>query len=487
MSRSVAKELENARKQISVDGAELAKRRQAEIDKALGGNGGQGGAGGPMFGGVAPAFVKTAAQHIAASPMMFGRKSIPELMGIGEIPAEGKAGPGVFLSVNFRDQKANKFISPELKEMLLDIKKQIHNCFIQQQIMAHKSKMPVAVTDTPYFKTVVEPILKAFSLADFATWVPTLNTSFYFEEFELAPMFEQYFPEYTMPSKTSNVPGATVRMVGKLQLDTDTFVPQYNTASNYTMTAQDCVVHTDITEDLMSDMVPNAGGFDRLRKEVSLGVQRAKERALLEGDDTDSGGGQGSGHMDSDVQGIANDFRKAFKGLRKKALAAGYTYDNGGQPISLNTYNGLLSVMGKFAIDKADLVIAIGPTAANKAVFGNVPEMLTQHNVGNLATLVTGKVPPMYGIEQYPSEWIREDLGASGVYTGVAPHNTYIIAAKKSRFVIGQRAPVRIWATPSLASSDKMLLSAKERFTFGSVPQTGNEVSVACAIGVGLN
>lgn len=478
-TKSVAEQLDQAAEQVGESGADKSQHRAAEVDKGLAGEGAE------DEGGYAPAFVKPIAKHISRLPGMFGKKSIGEIFGQGDLPSDGPVPSWCHQSVNLRDKKSFTHVSPELKELLLDLKKDFHNAELQRQMMVHAKKLPLTIQDTPYFKSVIAPKMKAFSLSDFAAWVPTLNTSFYFEELDLDPVIDRYFPEYQMPSRTVTVPGATGRMKGRLEGDTATFSAQYNTSSSYSMTAQDCVAHTDITEDLMQDMVPSAGGFERLRREVAMGVLRSKEDAILNGDDSQSSV-QGDAHMDSDVAGgAATLFNKAFKGLRKRALAASAVYDNAGAGVSLSTFNGLLPVLGKFAKDKGDLLIVVGPTIANKQIAGNVPEILTHQNFAGNMTLQTGVLPKIFGIEQYESEWVREDVNDTGVYASASAKTT-ILLVKKSRFVIGKRSPLRIWATPSLASSDKMLLSAKERFTFGGVPQSATEISVAAAIDVAL-
>lgn len=410
-----------------------------------------------------------------------------EVFGVGDIPDSGEIPPWAKVSINLRDKKAFPHIDDDFRELMLGLKKDLHNCYLQQQIMAIRKRMPVAVTEVPYFKHIVEPRLKAFNLADWSVWVPTLNMGFYFEELELEPQIEKYFTEYPMSSRTVTVPGALARLKGRLETDSATFTAQYNTPSSYQMTAQDCVTHTDITEDLMQDMVPNAGGFERLRKEVALGVMRSKEDAIINGDDSTISV-QGDNHMDSDVAGgAATLFNKAFKGLRKRALAGGtHTYDNGGAAVGLGTFAGLIAAMGKFAKEKGDLFWVLPPTIANRLLTGNVPEVLTHEKFANNATITSGVLPKIFGIEPYESEWAREDLNTSGVY---ASSNAYAapLLVKRSRFCVGARAPMRTWVTPSLASSDKLLMSAKERFTFGGVPQSTAEHSVVAAIGVSLN
>jgi hypothetical protein len=477
---SALQRVKGASEQIKSAVAESSDNVTQSVDKSLGGN---------MFeGNQAPAYHKGLNHFVSKSAEMFGKKNLAEVLGVGDIPKEGMVPSHVHPSINLGCKKSYTHIDADIKRELLSFKKAIHSAELQRQIMAHSKMMPAVITDMANWKHVVMPKAKAFSLTDFSSWVPTLNTGFYFEEFELAPAIDTYFPEFQMMSRISNVPGATARLKGRLEADTATYSAQYNTQSNYSITAQDCVVHTDITEDLMQDMVPNAGGFERLRREVALGIQRSKEDAIINGDDTITSSVQGDGHMDSDVAGgAATLFNKGFKGLRKRALAASFVYDNAGAGVSLSTYNGLVPVLGKFAKDKGDLLLIVGPTIANKFVFGSVPEMLTAQNAGlNTATILTGVLPKVAGIEQYESEWVREDVNASGVYAS-SQVLTSIICVKKSRFIIGSRAPMKIWAMPSLPNSDRMLLSAKERFTFGGVPQlSGSEQSVAIAYNISL-
>lgn len=464
--------LASAVKAVNAQAAAVSTGRGSQIDSALGG------------GNMGNFFInKSHASHMAALPALYGRKSLADMLGVGDDSGDGYSRSLVIPSVNFAQKKSH--VPEELRILGFQLKKDIHNCFLQQQIIAHKTKMPISVQDTPYFKMNVEPVLKAFNVTDFANWIPTLNTRFYFEEFEIEPGIERYFEQITMQSKTERVPGAVNRLKGKLEADDATFTSQSNTQANYTWTAQDCVCHTDITEDLMQDMVPQSGAFDRLRKEVALGLRRSKEDAIINGDD--SGSPQGASHLDSDTAGgAATLFNKAFKGLRKIAIAAGASngVDNGGGPIDRDTFSNMLVKMGKMAKEKGDLVWILGPSVCNRIVTGAVPELLTLDTFGPSATLLTGNIPRIFGVEPYESEWVREDVNSSGVYASAQTLTTALLV-KKSRFLVGQRAPVKIWATPSLANQDKMLLTAKERFTFAGVPQaTTGERSAIIAYNV---
>lgn len=458
-----------ALKAVNDQGAALAAARGAGVDSALYGN---------NF------FVnKSQSSHLKLLPSLYGKKSFADMLGVGDDTGDGYNRHEVKISTNFGIKRSH--ISPELQAIGLELKKDFHNCLLQQQIIAHKTKMPIAVMDTPYFKQILEAKLKAFDLSGFSSWVPTLNTRFYFEEFELEPGIERFFEQVTMMSKTEQVPGAINRLKGRLEGDSATFSAQSNTQSSYVYTAQDCVCHTDITEDLMQDMVPESGAFDRLRKEVLLGVRRSKEDAIINGDD--SGSPQGASHQDSDVAGgAATLFNKAFKGLRKIALAAGAgnIVDNASAPVDRDTFANMMVKMGKMNKEKGDLLWIVGPSVSTRIVTGAVPELLTLDTFGPAATILTGNLPRIFGVEPYESEWVREDVNATGVYAAAQVMTTALLV-KKSRFVVGQRAPVKIWATPSLANQDKMLLTAKERFTFAGVPQaTPGEKSSIIAYGI---
>lgn len=445
---------------------QVSQKREAEI----------------MNGVNAPAYVKGTNAHVESLPSLLGLLDFKHVMGFGEDSERNPDDPRFLVkSVNFRS-KEYRHIPAELLEIGLNLKKDIHAAQLQAFLIGRKTGVPTNPCDTPMFKRFVEPKLKAYNITDFANWIPTLNTRFYFEEFEIDPGLDAFFEEYPMQSRIEAVPGALNRIKARLETDVATFGAQYETQSQYTMTAQNCVAHVDITEDLIQDAQPAM--FERLRKQAVLGVMRSKEDALINGDDTITTSVQGDGHMDSDIAAdAATNFNKAFKGFRKLALANsanGSVYNNNGNAVSLTTIASLIRQGGKFSKDKADLLWILGPAISNFIVTGGIPEILTIQNFGAQATLITGGLAPIFGIKPFESEWVREDLGANGVYAA-ASNLTTILLVKRSRFLIGKRAGIRVWATPSLANQDKMLMTAKERFVLGATPQSATEKSTMIA------
>jgi hypothetical protein len=116
---------------------------------------------------------------------------------------------------------------------------------------------------------------------------------------------------------------------------------------------------------------------------------------------------------------------------------------------------------------------------------GAIAELLPAQNTNLGAMLDTGMLRPIFGSDVVCSEEVREVLNESGVYEA-AHYFTNVIAVNVNRFRYGVLTPIKIWAAPSLPSSDNMLITAKERIAFNGVAQGASEVSVAIAVDVAL-
>lgn len=451
-----------------------AQKREKEVENATGG---------------APNYNKGLGHYVStAHTKYFGRNEIKDIFGVGEESDRGADHPSVMKSINFGDRKSHRHVPEEVSHELFQLKSLIHSAQLQAFLLSRKSGMPIAMDTVPFFKAHVFPKLKAYNLTDWAAWVPQVQARFYFEEFEIALGLEAYFETVKMNSRVEQVPGALGRIFGMLESDDATFTEQSQVPGSYVWTAQDCVAHVKVTEDLLQDAMPQT--FDRYRKSCMMGVQRSKERSIINGDDTVGGGSphQGGAHMDADVAAASSkDFRKAFKGLRKIALdnaANGSVFNNQGNVFGLDTIRGMVRLAGTMAKDKADLLWVLGSSVGNHIVTGGIPEIMTVQNVGGQATLVNGSMWPIFGIKPYESEYVREDVSATGVNTAPANNLTTSQLIKRSRFLLGQRAPVKIWATPTLANQDALMMTAKERFSFAATPQSDKEKSCILAVNI---
>lgn len=396
------------------------------------------------------------------------------------------------LPLNFGSKAHCGHMPHDVRLRLFNLKKLVHNVELQAAIKYPGQHItPAMMEETPAFKDFLKATLKAYNITDFANWIPTVNARFYFEEYELPFLLANYFDQMPMDSATVEVPGDTGHLEGVEETDAATFTSQSTTQSNYSVTARNNVVHTQITEDLLSDSSP--AYMDKLRRDVVAGIARAYERCLINGDIT--GAPRGASHQDSDTAALALNatFAKAFNGIRKKAFAndtalgAGQiVLDQGNDTASKTMFANLMGLMGKFASEKDDLLWVVSPTVENQVVTGAIPELFTAFAFGGLASNVTGQMPPIFGIKGVTSQFMREDLNASGVYDGVTMNRTSVALIKKSRFLNFVRQAIRVWAAPSLPSSDIMLMSAKMRHAWNGNNQSADEKSIVMAKNVAL-
>jgi len=226
--------------------------------------------------------------------------------------------------------------------------------------------------------------------------------------------------------------------------------------------------------------------IDKLRREVLKGIARAYERAILDGDDSAT-------HIDADTQaGAANLFTKAFKGLRRRAFdnevtvgGGAIVYDHLDDTPSKALFSELLKRTKCQGAEKDDLLYIMGCATSHDLVTGAIPELFTAFAFGGLASNVTGMTPPIFGIKSVESSYVREDLETTGKALAIpADTQTYMLLIQKSRFAGWVRQAPRVWAAPSLPSSDSMLMAAKARHTFAGVPQSAKERSVVMGINV---
>lgn len=378
----------------------------------------------------------------------------------------------------------------ETRLRLMNLKKLISTVEVQGNAMFKGQHVtPAMLMETPAYKDRLAPMLKAYNVTDFSNWIPTVNARFYFEEYEIPFMLADQFDQMPMDSSTIEVPGDIGHLEGHEETDSATFGAQSTTQTNYAVTARNNVVHAQITEDLLSDSSPKY--IDKLRKDVVAGIARAFEKAIINGDTT--GAPRGASHQDSDVAALALNatFQKAFDGLRKKAfaneVALGSTqqivYGHGGDSPSKAMFAKLLTMMSKMASVKGNLIWVIPSSVEHAIVTGAIPELFTAFAFGGIASNVTGQVPPIFGVKCVTSQYVREDLNAAGVYAA-ASNLTHVNLVNKTRFAHFMRQAIRVWAAPSLPSSDIMLMTAKMRHSWNGNPQSALEKAITMAVNV---
>jgi hypothetical protein len=336
--------------------------------------------------------------------------------------------------------------------------------------------------DSKYAKTRdLQGIIKAFGTGVTgagAEWVWTEVTSQFMEEYELDRKVVALFREFGM---NAGVVNRTVRKdgtVAKLVAEGAAATADNFGTDEIVYTARKLQEYYLLPTELDEDSAPAALQIGR--EQIVAAQARALERAILDGDDSVA-------HMDSDVV-AANDARKAWKGLRKKALdnSANGVIITFGSTASKTKLDEMLLAADKFAINPRECVWVMSARAYNQTKA--IPEVSTVEKFGPMATILEGALAAFAGIPIVVSEWIRNDLNVSGVYDGVTTNNTVIHLVNKSRFEMGRRRAIQTKIKmDERYEYDRWQLASYQRVAFNGFTQGADELSSVLGVDVSIS
>jgi len=328
-----------------------------------------------------------------------------------------------------------------------------------------------------YAKEHLVPLIKSFNSGVASTggaWVPTIISSSYQEEYEL---------EFLLAGRTQVMPmqsGNPFQLPVSDSVTTARLIAEGATMndSNFTTsviewdakkTGEYYILPTELDEDSAPPILAIARG------EVTRAQIRAREQVLVNGDDSGS-------HMDSDVT-AADDARKLAKGYRKLSLDNTATVDFSGT-VSVNKLDEMRISMGKLGVNVKELAYVFGPTGYGQAV--SLEAVSSVDQIGNAATLVTGSLAAFRGVPIIISEFVREDLNATGVYDGTTTDKTVCHIVNGTRFWIGVRRPIMTKIAVSDPEEDTMKMASYSRWDFKGHAQDATETSSVLGFNISL-
>jgi len=186
-------------------------------------------------------------------------------------------------------------------------------------------------------------------------------------------------------------------------------------------------VSKELTRDSIIPLVP------MIQENLLRGLGYGLENALINGDTTGT-------HQDSDVS-AATDVRKAFKGLRKLALANSYSVDFAGV-MNLANLRTLRKKLGLYGIDPTRLVLFVGNSGYIQLL--NLPELVTLDKYGPNATVLTGEIGKIDGVSVVVTPTMRENLNASGVFDNTTITKTTVMLVNRDAMLIGDRQTIEL-------------------------------------------
>jgi HK97 family phage major capsid protein len=182
------------------------------------------------------------------------------------------------------------------------------------------------------------------------------------------------------------------------------------------------------------------------QKKIVRAFANAREMAILDGD-TDGT------HQDTDVQALgATDARSAWDGLRKKALAQTVV------TATTSSVANLLAIrkgMLKWGVNPSDLAYIVSVSAVHTLLADT--NLLTVDKFGPNATILNGQIGSIAGVPVIVSEFVREDLNASGVDDAITATKTYNLCVNRSEWALGARMALDV------KTSDELYLETFQR------------------------
>lgn len=332
--------------------------------------------------------------------------------------------------------------------------------------------------DTQYSRDYdLKSVFKAFGSTTVGggdEWVPTLISSNYIEEFELERKVAGLFREIPMGSNPFDMPVQnSVKKARRLAegADAKTVAANFGT-TKITFSAEKLVSYADLPEELNEDSAPAI--LELARAEVISEQTRAVEDSILNGDT--------AGTMDSDTGG-ASDNRRAWDGLRRIALTASSTVTFSGAGVTKAGLDAMRKLGGKHMVVPADLVWLGGPSFHAQVL--SIDEVATLEKFGPMATILTGAIGTFRGAPIVISEFVREDLNATGVFDNTTTTRTVCYLVNKNRFFVGRRRPIRVRVQPDPnANFDSYQLASFQRLSYKGLAQGALERSVILGINI---
>lgn len=387
--------------------------------------------------------------------------------------------PAQLINVNTADPRFAG-VPTELKFLVNDLKKSVDIARFTAQVFhgapldrdTTASAVP-NILDTYYGKTMLAPRLKAFGSTTAGAgdeWVPTAMSASYIEEYELERKVCAMLRQVQMPSDPFDLPVQKNVTIARIQGENASLADAQFGTDKLTLDAIKLTEYMVLPEELNEDSAPAI--FELARAEVVEAQGRACETACLNGDTTAT-------HMDADVL-AASDARKAWRGLRKLALANsanGSTVDFSGAGLSITKLREMRTAMEKFGVNVRELAWIVSSRMYQQLV--GLPEVSTVEKFGPMATILGGSLAALDGIPIHISEFLRDDLNDAGVYDGVTTDKSGILLLNHRRFYLGQRRPIRVKAVMDpTPPNDRWLLASWWRGDMKGHAQGAKEVSV---------
>lgn len=233
-------------------------------------------------------------------------------------------------------------------------------------------------------------------------FIPTILSSRLTEKIEVALRVMNLFQRFQMPGANTDIPrvvGFPTAFKGQiLTTPTDSQV----TTGKASYVAEKIIAMTLLAyETNMDSIIPL---IPLSEDHLSLAIARATDEAAVNG--------QESGDIDLPAL-AATDARKLWDGLRKNAIANGFTTDIGAALTLTNVRAFYAAVDFAFGSEFQDMVYIVGQNEYNQ--LRGLPEVTTIDKFGSPATIIDGILRKIDGVDVVTSQFPPQNMDANGV------------------------------------------------------------------------
>jgi len=295
-------------------------------------------------------------------------------------------------------------------------------------------------------------ISKAFSdsVGVGAEWIPDAFGTSLYETFQTPRNLRSLFPEVPMDRETMLLPRIDRGGVPYIRAASTDAVANYTAStvgtSQATIRAASLAVLYNIDQDAAEDTIMAIA--PALSKAIVSDLEDGFEDCMLNGDTAGTqdtiatwnprsrwGGG-------STGLGSPGDHRRAFDGLRKKAIATGGPCTKGyGAAFTFTTLMELVAALGE--LNGSDRIFIMPPELVVANLL-TLTECVTVEKYGPLASILTGEISRIAGIPVVMSRFLTTDMNTGGVYDNITTNRTGMVLVARDSYPIFMRRGITV-------------------------------------------
>jgi hypothetical protein len=331
-------------------------------------------------------------------------------------------------------------------------------------------------------------VLETATAAAGGNWIPTQLsarlTLMIQPELRVAALFQTV----DMPNKTFDMPVHALDMLAK-HVGEGVQIPATDITTNkITFTAVKLSARNVASSEVLEDSAVALEPF--ITANVAKAIGRGIEHATINGD---SQWGAASGTLDwsgdSDNGGVASNALSAWDGLRKHALInTAIKVDMSGAIPTMAKLLSMKAQLGTYGVIPSQGAWIVGfKQYVNLLTLGeaSLPSaFLTVEKYGAGATILTGEVGQLFGSPVVLSEFVRQDVSATGVDAATLNTFSTLLYVNRECFALGRRRDITLLrSNERLQDTDQIEYTGTWRGHFRDIYATASAANLTVAIG----